>query len=129
MAKPNRNLLAYNDKDQFTTYMEINGHSLIADEPVDIGGDNKGPDPFAFILAGLSSCITITLRMYIQRKKMDVDRIAVDATLNEDKEISVTMEIEGNITDKERERLAQIADMCPVHKYLKTEATITKKMV
>lgn len=128
MAIEHRQLIAYNDKDEYTTHIEYHGHELIADEPEDIGGNNRGADPFGLILAGLASCIAITLRMYIQRKEMKVNRIALDVTMNKEKEIHVDMEIDGDVDDKQRERLGQIANMCPVHKFLMSEAKITKKM-
>ena len=101
----------------------------VADEPEELNGDNKGPDPFGFILAGLTSCVAITLRMYIQRKEMKVRRIAIEASMNEDKEIKLLLEVDADITEQEHKRLGQIAEMCPVHKFLKKEAVITKEMV
>ncbi len=129
MGIKERLLVAFNDEGGYTTTMEYHGHQLVADEPEELNGDNKGPDPFGFILAGLTSCVAITLRMYIQRKEMKVRRIAIEASMNEDKEIKLLLEVDADITEQEHKRLGQIAEMCPVHKFLKKEAVITKEMV
>ncbi len=121
--------LVYIDRDQYTTTIDTAGHQIIADEPESKGGKNKGPDPFSLLLSSLGSCVVITLRMYADRKEMNVDRIAADVTMNSDQNINVAIEIDGDITDKERKRLKQIADMCPVNKFLLKEASISKEMV
>ena len=121
--------LVYIDRDQYTTNIDTAGHQIIADEPEEKGGKNKGPDPFSLLLSSLGSCVVITLRMYADRKEMKVDRIAADVTMDSDQNIHVAIEIDGDVTDKERQRLKQIADMCPVNKFLLKEASITKEMV
>lgn len=121
--------LVYIDRDQYTTNIDTAGHQIIADEPEEKGGKNKGPDPFSLLLSSLGSCVVITLRMYADRKEMKVDRIAADVTMDSDQNIHVSIEIDGDITEKERKRLKQIADMCPVNKFLLKEASITKEMV
>jgi len=35
--------------------IRIGPHRLIADEPVEAGGDGTGPDPYAYLLAALGA--------------------------------------------------------------------------
>lgn len=121
--------LVYIDREHYKTTIDTAGHQIIADEPEDKGGTNLGPDPFSMLLSSLGSCVVITLRMYADRKEMDIDRIAADVTMDSDQNINVAIEIDGDITDKQRKRLKQIADMCPVNKFLLKEASITKEIV
>lgn len=121
--------LVYIDRDPFHTTVQTAGHTFIADEPEDKGGKNQGPDPFSLLLSSLGSCVVITLRMYADRKEMPIDRIAADVTMDSNQNINVAIEIDGDLTDKERERLKQIADMCPVNKFLNKEANIVKEIV
>lgn len=121
--------LVYIDREPYTTIIETGNHQITADEPKAKGGRNEGPDPFSMLLSSLGSCVVITLRMYADRKEMDVERIAADVTMDADQNIHVAIEVDGDISEKQRERLKQIADLCPVNKFLKKEAIIEKEMV
>jgi putative redox protein len=101
-------------------------HHLYADEPESLGGADLGPSPFEYVLAGLGACTTITLRMYAERKNWPVTHLAVDVShkksgfgTDEMKNVFVRkITIEGDLDDKQRARMMQIADKCPVHKVL-----------
>ena len=109
----------------YATVIRTGGHELIADEPVDHGGMNKGPRPHDYILAALSSCTCITVRMYADRKGIALTRILV--SLSHDKvdidgvqrdHIRRTITLEGDLTDEQRQRLLEIAGKCPTHRAL-----------
>ena len=50
-------------KDHYRTEINVSGHDLIGDEGPGLGGQNLGPAPYDFLLAGLGACTAITLRM------------------------------------------------------------------
>ena len=58
--------------DDYATQIVAGGHSLNSDEPADNGGKNAGPAPYDLLLASLSACTAITLRMYAERKGWDL---------------------------------------------------------
>lgn len=107
--------------DVYKTVLVARSHTIIADEPLDVGGKDLGPRPGDFIRMGLASCTAITLRMYANRKNMDVQQIKVSVSngaFNGKTSYKTEIEIKGNVSDEQKQRLMQIAKLCPVHKVL-----------
>jgi putative redox protein len=105
----------------YQTELVARKHVIVADEPESTGGQDLGPAPGDFLRMGLASCTAITLRMYANRKNMDVQQIKVSVSNSDttDKTLLKTdIEIIGNVSDQEKERLLLIAKKCPVHKML-----------
>ena len=119
--------------EKFTTQIKNRHHSLIADEPEKDGGFDLGPSPYELLNAALGACTVMTLRMYADHKKIDLQEVRVH--LNHSKKhiedcsdcenpntkvdhISRELEIFGDLDEKQKQRMVQIADKCPVHKTL-----------
>ncbi|MFZ5973748.1 MAG: OsmC family protein [Bacteroidota bacterium] len=108
-------------KEHYRTEIVATGHHLVADEPVDVGGQNQGPAPGQFLQMSLAACTAITLRMYADRKQWPLEhvRVEVDTEKTEGKTLFKRQLIfAGDLTDEQRQRLLQIANACPVHKAL-----------
>jgi len=127
---------------KFTQRIETNSHQWIADEPISVGGKNRGPDPYEHLLAALGSCTAMTMRMYAERKKWPLDDVVVTLSHTRDhgddcarcsKEhpqidvINRTINVAGNLSDEQRDRLLQIADKCPVHRTLHNKIEVRTK--
>jgi putative redox protein len=121
-------------KEGFRTQITAGGHQLIADEPKEAGGTDEGPSPYDLLLASLGACTAMTLKMYVERKKLPVtdvevlltfDRIHIDdcescvkeERLNDQEvqHISRLIYVTGDVTEEQKERLLYIAGRCPVH--------------
>ena len=97
--------------------IDVGGHVLRADEPVDRGGADSGPAPFGLLLSGLGACTAITLRMYAERRSWPL--AGVDVTLRYVVQDRDTRWIDRLITlrgvdDGQRAKLAEIAERTPV---------------
>ncbi|WBU89282.1 bifunctional alpha/beta hydrolase/OsmC family protein [Cellulophaga omnivescoria] len=129
--------------DNFTTTIQTKNHTLIADEPEGIG-DDFGPSPYDFLSAGLAACTVMTLKMYAQRKKWDLQEVFVyityakkhsaDLMLDVDKptkydHLSKKLKFVGNLDDKQKLRLKEIASKCPVHRTLQSDIIIDTTIV
>jgi putative redox protein len=108
-------------RDRYKTELIASGHHLIADESLDVSGENLGPAPGEYLMMSLASCTAITLRMYADRKKFPLDKIRVEIgteKINHTTLFKRHIYLEGNLDEAQRERLLQIANACPVHKTL-----------
>ena len=127
---------------KFQQIVTIGPHQVLADEPVAVGGNDSGPGPYDFVLAGLGACTSMTMRMYADRKALPLERVTVtlkhrkihaeDCAECETREgmldqIDRVIGMEGALDADQRERLMEIADKCPVHRTLTSEVRIVTK--
>jgi putative redox protein len=118
------------DKSHYKTKIYAGGHFIYADEPEDLGGTDEGISPGALLLASLGSCTAITIRMYADRKNIELDAIKIELAICKEAEMSKSttisrkIELTGQLDNVQRERLIQIADKCPIHKILSNPITI-----
>lgn len=120
-------------KEKYYTEVVAGENTIITDEPVDKGGQNKGFNPFEILATSLASCTAATLRMYIDRKEWEVEKINVEVEL-ENFPLTKTaifkrdISFEGtNLDEEQLKRLNAIADLCPVHKILTNDIEILTK--
>lgn len=111
----------------FAQDITVAGHRIRSDEERDKGGEDTGASPHELLLASLGACTAMTLKVYAERKAWPLKDVRV--TLNGshvDGGFVITrhLAIEGDLDDEQRQRLAEIADKCPVHKTLLGEITI-----
>ena len=110
-------------------------HKIYADEPESLGGADLGLSPFELVCAGLGACTNITLRMYAQRKEWPVTNIAVDVVYKKSgmgadmKDVFIRkITIEGDLDEKQTQRMMVIAGKCPVHKMLESDNEIRTEL-
>jgi putative redox protein len=116
----------------FTHRVEIRGHELTADEPVDRGGQDLGPTPQELLAASLASCTAITLEMYAQVKGWDVGAIEVDCNYTTSERgtpthYELTLRVPNACTEDQLSRLRVIAAKCPIHRVLESGATFEER--
>jgi uncharacterized OsmC-like protein/alpha/beta superfamily hydrolase len=131
-------------EDNFTTSIQTEKHSFIADEPVKAGGDDFGPSPYDFLSASLAACTVMTLKLYAARKKWDLQEVFVYLTYSKRHSDDLEMDLDtpsrfdhlnkklkfiGNLDKKQVQRLKEIAAKCPVHKTLQSKIIIKTEIV
>jgi uncharacterized OsmC-like protein/fermentation-respiration switch protein FrsA (DUF1100 family) len=127
---------------KFQQTVSIGPHRMLADEPVAAGGEDSGPGPYDFLLAGLGACTSMTMRLYADRKALPLERTTV--TLRHSKihaedcaecetkdgmldQIERVIAMEGKLDAEQRAKLMEIADKCPVHRTLTSEILILSR--
>jgi putative redox protein len=128
----------------FRTEIVTGKHTLVADEPASVGGTNLGPSPYELLSSALAACTTMTLRMYAGVKKLDLRsvtvRVAHDKIHAEDcadceseggkiDEFRREISLDGDLDEKQRKRMLEIADRCPVHRTLHGEVRVRTSLM
>lgn len=108
-------------------------HVQGADEPETFGGHDTGLSPFAYVMAGLGACTSMTLRMYAERHGYKLERVSVRLT---HRRVAATdgrgvhdhfqriITLSGSLDADQRRRLLEIAERCPVSQMLQRGSVI-----
>jgi putative redox protein len=118
---------------RYRTEVTAGRHMFVADEPAQVNGGDEGATPYDYLLGAIGSCTVMTLRMYADRKGWPLEEAivrlrtarshAADCGDCETKSVGVSrierqLELRGELTDEQRQRLLYIADRCPVKQTL-----------
>lgn len=131
----------------FAQEIRARRHRFTADEPASHGGTDTGPSPYELLLAGLGACTSMTLRMYADRKEWPLEAVRVllahdrvhardcEECTDEEREgggridrISRKVQVLGELSGEQRERLLEIAERCPVHRTLEGTIRISSEL-
>lgn len=99
-------------------------HTFFTDETSTWGGEDKYPDPWDYILGGLGSCITVTLRQYADKHNIPLERAEVTLEYKYDEmadaspyKVIKKVKLVGNLSREEKDRLILVSDS-PAQKML-----------
>jgi len=122
-------------RDGMRTAVTVRRHEWHADEPLEAGGSDTAPTPGEMMLGALGSCMAITCKLYAERKGWDLQGVDVevdyerfrgaDYPLHEGSDLYVhevrkALTFHGQLDDRQRRRLHDIAGKCPIHRLLGT---------
>ncbi len=139
MSEDRKEVVVRGDGEGLYHEVFVGSHRLAADEPPDLGGSDRGPNPYDLLLASLGACTAMTLTMYAQRKgfplqgvttRLQHSRIHADdcaaCETNQGRidSIELNIELDGPLSDEQRSKLLEIAHKCPVHRTLTSEKVI-----
>lgn len=105
---------------------------FLSDAEVSKGGSGTGPSPHEYLGAALAACTSMTLKMYASRKAMSLENaiVIVDIERMDDVEkFTRDIQLIGNLSAEEKERLIEIANKCPIHKALAGQIQIKTQLV
>jgi putative redox protein len=113
--------------------VQVREHQLTVDEPMDLGGNDTGPDPQELLAVSLASCTAITMEMYAARKGWDIGHVEVDVEYTPAErgcptKFELVMRLADDVPEEQVERLRVIAAKCPVHRVLDGEVMFQERL-
>lgn len=115
--------------DRYATHIHVAGRDLIADEPPANGGQDAGLAPYDLLLASLSACTAITLRMYADHKGWPLEAADIALHFYRDEAgaefIDRTVTVSGPLDEIQLKRLLEVCERTPVTKTMKQGLSIT----
>ena len=127
--------------------VEINtpNHMIRSDEPIGVGGNDTGPNPYDLLLSSLAACKIITVQMYARHKgwpltgvELTMSTEKIHARDCEDCEsdpnakvdiIQTEIKFLGALDKNQLGRLKDISEKCPVQRTLISETKIRTKIL
>ena len=112
-------------------------HVLSSDEPEASGGHDVRPSPYEYLLVGLGACTAMTLRSYVERRNWRLRRTTVElwhekvptATgMSTFDQFHRTIHLDGDLTKEQRQKLLEIAKLCPVSQTLCRSSLIESRL-
>lgn len=109
----------------FQSIISNGKHSIVGDEPIASKGTDLGLAPTELVLSGLAMCKVATVRYIARMKNWEIGEVkaALSQEVKRGKEglsttVKVAINVEGNITDEQRNELMKQADNCYVHRMI-----------
>jgi len=133
ILRTDKQVIAKLGHEGYTTEIMAGKHAIIADESENLGGNDFGPSPYELLNASLGACTAMTLQMYARRKKWDLQEVKVhldfsrsyrddcEACPDSEKKIDSfdkVVELKGDLSEEQKNRLIEIASKCPIHRTL-----------
>jgi uncharacterized OsmC-like protein len=138
-----RSVVVKSGPSRYGQNISVGPHGIQVDEPRDVGGNDEGPNPYELLLAALGACTSMTVRMYAERKQWPLQGVEVrlahsrihaeDCAECDTKQgmldrIEAEITFIGDLSDEQRHRLMEIANICPVHRTLVSEVQIRTRL-
>ncbi|HEY4894563.1 MAG TPA: OsmC family protein [Solirubrobacteraceae bacterium] len=102
--------------------VDVNGrHALITDEPLTLGGTDRGPAPHELLVATLASCVATMMALYARNRGWDLGSASVDVAYDPDgspRRFEINLHMPDGLSDEQKRRLERVAATCPVRRAL-----------
>jgi putative redox protein len=107
---------------RYQTRFSDGEHKGIADTTADKGGEHSGFRPHDLLEAALATCVNMTVRMYADNHGIQLRAVTTNVSLDRTHPDVVVfryeVELDGELTEEQRNKLFQAASACPVRKTL-----------
>lgn len=119
-------IIAGSKEPPYCTPFSDGEHQALSDTTKEKGGSGGGFWPHTLLEAALATCINITLRKYADKHAIPLTvastKVKLDRSRPDEAVFGYEVELQGNLTQPQREALLKVAGDCPV------KATLLKKI-
>src|SRR5665648_993990 len=111
--------------------INVRGHVVRVDQPVEDGGDDTAPTPTELFIASLASCVAFYARRYLARHNLPTDGLAVEATFEMGARparvagIDLRLVVPQGVPTERLDPLLAVATHCTVHNTLTSEPEVS----
>lgn len=105
---------------------ELDGFTVLTDQPKDNGGDGSAPPPFDLFLASIGTCAGYFVLAFCEKRSIPTEGIELvqmmewDEKLHLYTKISLEIQVPSTFPEKYRDSLVNAANLCSVKKHLQT---------
>ena len=107
---------------RYQTRFSDGEHEGIADTTADKGGAHFGFRPHDLLEAALAACVNMSVRIYADHHGIPLRgvtaKVSLDRTDPDEVVFCYDLELDGELTEEQRDRLLQASRACPVRKKL-----------
>lgn len=110
--------------------IDLRGHVLTADQPMQDGGEDAGPTPTELFIASLAACVAHYAQRFLRRHGLSTDGLRVSAQYtwaeNPHRVGSIRLEVDApGLVDSRRDAFERVIARCPVHNSITHAPEIT----
>lgn len=111
--------------EHFKTRLFDGEHTAYADTPIAAGGKNQNMRPGDIWASGLAACLNITAQNMLVTRGLVYDKVtvAVDMDRNNPEKVvfKIKIDIDGDISPEDKEKIRKDVQSCPVCKLMTAE--------
>jgi len=113
---------------------QVGGHVVRTDQPVQGGGTDSQPTPFALFAASLGTCAGIFVVGFCQKRGLPTDGIRIVERLHYAEDgalagVDLDIEVPATFPEKYREALVRVADQCSVKRAIQAQPVFQVRTV
>lgn len=115
-------IVGVSTKTPYATIFTDGKREATCDTIPDKGGSGSGFRPLDLLEAAFACCLNMTIRMYADKHKIPLAEAKVSVSLNRDNPEQTVfeygVELQGDLTAAQRQKLMELAALCPVKRTL-----------
>jgi putative redox protein len=103
--------------------IEMRGHELFTDQPIEDGGEDTAPTPTELFLGGLASCVAFYAERFLRRHGLTAEGLTVSCTYrwaeNPHRVGQIDLDVDApGLSQEKLEAFKRVIDHCTVHNSL-----------